>query len=147
VSTYNACGFIIFPPLPECTVSQRCFRMFLLRKSLLTFTVSFFPEIVFKKFFAKFISQCITSKVYLISSFCKTCASRYDGDVPFVLTYPSARASAPTNNKVARQSFLSSREVVRVSPHVHKPVETLIQLHFSCILVSYEKNSSITLQS
>jgi hypothetical protein len=45
--------------------------MFRLCISLLTFIVSLIPEIVFRKFLAKFISQCITSNVYRISSFCK----------------------------------------------------------------------------
>jgi hypothetical protein len=71
VNTYDAYGFISLPPLLLCAVNHKCLRMFRLCISLLTFTISLIPEIVFKKFFAKFISQCITSNVYRISSFCK----------------------------------------------------------------------------
>jgi hypothetical protein len=71
VNTYDASGFISLPPLLLCAVSHKCLRMFRLCISLLTFTVSLIPEIVFRKFFTKFISQCITSNVYRISSFRK----------------------------------------------------------------------------
>jgi hypothetical protein len=52
-----------FFPLVEFLIDHKCGRMFCLYKSLLTFTISLIPEIVFKNFFAKFILQCITSNV------------------------------------------------------------------------------------
>jgi hypothetical protein len=63
VKTYDACGFTIFLPLSEFLVNDKCGQMFRFCKSLLTFTVSLIPVIVFKKFFAMFILQCITSNV------------------------------------------------------------------------------------
>jgi hypothetical protein len=61
--TYGAAGFNIFPPLLGLATSHRCFRIPFRCKSRLIFMVSFFPIIVFKKFFARFISKCITSRV------------------------------------------------------------------------------------
>jgi hypothetical protein len=70
--TYGAAGFNIFPPLLGLATSHRCFRIPFRCKSRLIFMVSFFPIIVFKKFFARFISKCITSRVQQTSRCCHT---------------------------------------------------------------------------
>lgn len=61
----------IFLSLFNFAISYKCFLMFCLCKSLLTFIIFLFPKIIFKKFLAKFNLQCITSNVHRISNFCR----------------------------------------------------------------------------
>jgi hypothetical protein len=69
-SIYGAAGLNIFLGLLGFLVSHKCLHKPLLCRSHLTFTVFLFPQMVFTKFFAMFISQCITSRVYWMNRSC-----------------------------------------------------------------------------
>jgi hypothetical protein len=68
--TYGVAGLYILPPRRGFPISHKCLRIHFLCKSRLTLTVSFVPVMVFKKFFARFISQCIISSVFRIKRYC-----------------------------------------------------------------------------
>ncbi len=68
--TYGAIGFSIFSSLQGFFVNHKCSIILLCCKLRLTFTLSFSPITIFKIFFLKFCSQCITSNVNQIKSSC-----------------------------------------------------------------------------
>jgi len=70
VKTYGATSFSIFPSLRRFVIDHKCSLIPLCCKSHLTFTLSFSPITIFRIFFVKFCSQCITSNLNQIKSSC-----------------------------------------------------------------------------
>jgi hypothetical protein len=67
------------------------------------------PEIVFITFLAKFISQCITSNMYWISSFCREVKSIRIKPVQLLALHPRLVHVFLENIVVAMKSFSNAR--------------------------------------